>query len=757
MPRRRIREVSEYLWSRGVPALVLFAAMVIAYLCCLPRDLFKGTCYSTVVEDVNGELLGARISDDEQWRFPPVDSVPEKFAASITEFEDRWFRWHRGVNPFSIVRAAVGNIKAGKVTSGGSTITMQVIRLSRQGAKRSLGEKMIEAVLASRLELRCSKEEILALYASHAPFGGNVVGLEAASWRYFGRPPEELSWGESAVLAVLPNSPAMIHPGKNREKLLAKRDRLLDRLRERGYMDDTELELAKDEPLPDEPLPLPQEASHLVEYYCKAFPGQRIRVSLNISLQRQVQAIADRWNDELAKSGINDLAAVVEDVRTGEILAYVGNANPERERPGAKVDIARSPRSTGSVLKPILYCAMLQEGELLPHSLLPDIPVNINGFSPQNFDRQFNGAVHADEALSRSLNVPSVHELRQFGVPRFLDILRRCGISTLTGSADHYGLSLILGGGECTLAEITSMYSKLSASYMYSDTSKTKEDARLRNFPLKDKCAAWWTFEALKEVNRPDEIDLSLVRSAKKIAWKTGTSYGFRDGWAVGVNSEYAVGVWAGNAQGQGAPGLVGGRTAGPVMFDIFNALPSLGVQNGYARSGWFLEPAPGDYIMAETCSESGFLHGPNCESADTLMLPRKAVRSRPCPYHRTVNGVKTFVLPPAMEWYYRSLHPEYSPYVPEDRENHEFMEFIYPENGARIHIPRQLDGSVTGVNFSLAHRISGTTVFWHLDNDYVGETRLLHQLLLTPEPGKHNVTAVDEYGNSVSVSFSVD
>ena len=733
------------------PIIILAAAVLIAYLFCLPRDLFKGTSYSTVIEDRNGELMGARIASDGQWRFPPSDEVPDKFKAAIIEFEDRWFLFHPGVNPVSIVRAAFGNIKAGHVTSGGSTLTMQVIRLSR-GKERTLWQKIIEAVLATRLELRHSKKKILAIYASHAPFGGNVVGLEAASWRYYGRPPQELSWSEAATLAVLPNAPSGIHPGKNREKLLQKRNRLLTSLHKRGKLDSTELELALDEPLPLEPIALPRDARHLADLYAKTKTGERIRTSIDVHIQRQVQEITDQWNDEFSITGINDLAAVVIDVKTGEILSYIGNADPDRKRPGCDVDIARSPRSTGSILKPILYCASLQDGEILPGTLLPDVPVNLNGFSPQNFNREFVGAVPASEALARSLNVPSVHMLRRFGVPRFLDILRKAGLSTLSKSASHYGLSLILGGGEATLLDITSMYAKMSASYQA--TGKMPE--RLKNFPLTDKCALWHTFEALKEVNRPDEMDWRLVGSLKKVAWKTGTSYGFRDAWAVGVTSDYAVGVWAGNAQGQGVPGLTGARTAGPVMFDIFNMLPGKDEENAYAARGWFKEPAPGEYIWMEVCSSSGHLAGPSCERVDTLMLPQKAIRTTPCPYHKTLDGINTFILPPSMEWYYRQHHPEYDPYIPSNKEDYAPMEFIYPEGGAIIYIPRQLDGSVAGATFNLAHRTPDKTVFWHLDNEYMGQTRFIHQMRLTPSPGKHTVTVVDDDGNSLSVGFTI-
>lgn len=711
-------------------ALYAAAIMVVAYMLCLPRDLFKGTEYSTVVEDRNGELLGAHIAADGQWRFPPADTVPERYSTALIQFEDRYFRYHPGVNPISMFRALVGNVKAGHVTSGGSTITMQVIRMSR-GKERTVWQKLVESILATRLELRCSKKKILAMYAAHAPFGGNVVGLEAAAWRYFGRPASQLSWAEAATLAVLPNSPAGIHLGKNRDKLLQKRNRLLKKLLKHGDIDAETCALACDEPLVMQPHPLPNLAPHLTSEYYVSSPGKTIRTGIDASLQKQVNDVTSRWSQEFAMTGIADLAAVVVDVHSGEVVAYCGNADPDRERPGRQVDIAAAPRSTGSILKPMLYCALLQEGEMLPTTILPDIPININGFSPQNFDRKFSGAVHADEALARSLNVPAVHMLRKYGVPKFLDLLRNCGMTTLTRTAADYGLSLILGGAEGCLIDITRMYAGLSLSYQTSDST----------FALNDKAAIWHTFEALKEVNRPDEIDWHLIRSVRRIAWKTGTSFGFRDGWAVGMTPDYVVGVWAGNAGGEGVPGLTGARTAGPVMFDIFNLLPS---------GEWFEEPLPSGYIRAEICPESGYLRSMNCPEADTLKLPRRALRTEPCPYH-TSDG--EFALPPGMEWYYRQNHPEYHGAT---KGAAAVMEFIYPESGSTIYLPRQIDGSVKGTIFHLAHRNPDTTVFWHMDNEYLGETRYIHQMILVPEPGHHTVTVVDVAGNCLSVSFDV-
>jgi len=726
--------------------IILGTVLIVAYLFCLPRDLFKGTSYSTVVTDSAGELLGARIAADGQWRFPEGEAVPEKYATALIQFEDKYFRWHPGVNPVSLLRALWGNIRAGHITSGGSTLTMQVIRMSRR-KERTLWQKGIEAILATRLELRCSKDEILGLYAAHAPFGGNVVGLEAAAWRYFGRPAGELSWGEAATLAVLPNAPASIHPGRARGELLAKRNRLLEGLLRHGKIDSLTYGLACEEPLPEAPHPLPRHAVHLVDHYHQTAPGVRTRTTVRLPLQEQVEEITDRWNREFSAIGAADLAAVVLDVRSGDVLAWCGNANPDWKRPGSQVDIVRAPRSTGSILKPFLYCAMLQEGEILPHTLLPDIPVNMGGFSPQNFDRQFSGAVPASEALARSLNVPAVHMLRQYGVPTFHHLLRSCGLSTLKRSASDYGLSLILGGAEGTLQEITSAYASMAKTYLSGDSTA---------FPLHDRMALWYTFDALKEVNRPDEIDVHLITSVKKVAWKTGTSYGFRDAWAVGVTPDYAVGVWVGNAQGQGVPGLTGARTAGPVLFDLFNLLPARQDKEAYAENGWFLPPVYGEYLQAEVCPESGFLRGVFCDRADTLMLPRKAIRSETCPYHRHIRGRNVFLLPPAMEWYYRQQHPEYTPLTEMDAVLEQPMEFIYPESGSTIHIPRQLNGTLSGIVFQLAHRLPKTTVFWHLDDQYLGETKFIHQMTLLPPEGTHTVTVVDESGNTVSVRFEI-
>lgn len=756
--------------------LILVVLLVSGYALCLPEELFH-VPYSTVVTDRKGELLGARIATDGQWRFPPRKDVPDKIKQCLITFEDKRFYSHWGVDPLAIGRAFCQNIKNRCVVSGGSTLTMQTIRLARHES-RTIGEKLIEIIWATRLELRASKEEILAMYASHAPFGGNVVGLDAAAWRYFGHTAEDLSWAEAATLAVLPNAPSMIHLSKGRDKLLNKRNRLLKQLQEREIIDSSTYELAISEPLPGEPHPLPQVAPHLVSYFYKKRNGAYVQSTLDKGLQTQVEAVAERWSDEFSRSGIRNIAILAIDIQANEVAAYCGNVHFERQEAGYQVDIIQAPRSTGSILKPFLYYAMLKEGSLLPHTLLPDIPLNINGFTPQNFNMQYEGAVPASEALARSLNIPAVTMLRKYGVPKFHKELRQMGFRHMNKPSSHYGLSLILGGAEATLWEVTNAYKNLASSSpsqsearLVKETAKRKRAEDGRKADAEHIGAAWQTLTALTEVNRPGEIDWKSLPSMQTVAWKTGTSYGFRDAWAVGVTPRHAIGVWVGNATGEGKPGLVGAQTAAPVLFDVLNLFPS---------SAWFERPN-GVFIEAEICKQSGYLKGRFCEDTDTLLILPAGLRTEPCPFHRLVtlsadekyrvyeNQLHTestvkkawFTLPPAWEWYYRQRHPEYQPLPPfksgYGEEAASQMQFIYPSANARVTLTKQMDGSEGYLTAELAHSNPHETVFWHLDEDYLGQTQDFHKLSIQPNKGKHTLTAVDGQGNTVSVSFFVD
>ena len=749
------------------------ALLLIWFLLCLPRKLFD-VPYSTVVTDRHGELLGARIARDGQWRFPPVDTVPEKFARCVIAFEDNYFQYHFGVNPVAIVRAFSQNVKARRIVSGGSTITMQTVRLAR-GEKRTVVEKVIEMILATRIECRYSKTEILAMYASHAPFGGNVMGLDAAAWRYFGHSSKDLSWAEAAMLAVLPNAPSMIHLAKNRAALQEKRNRLLRRLRAKKVIDDIDFDLAISEELPSEPQALPQTAPHLVTWFYKQNEGKQTVATVDKNMQIQVESILDRWHSIFVRSDIRNMAAIVIDVHTNEVLAYCGNVKFEDRTSSNQVDIIRSPRSTGSILKPFLYYAALEEGEILPNTLFPDIPLNINGFVPQNFNMQYDGAVPASKVIARSLNIPSVCLLRDFSIPKFHYFLQKAGITTLTKPPSHYGLSLILGGAEATLWDLSFTYADMARALQTMDRVPgkiTQADNRQVLQPVFSPGGVWQVFNAIKEVNRPEEIDWRYIPSMQTIAWKTGTSYGFRDAWAIGVTTRYVVGVWVGNANGEGKPELVGARTAGPVMFDIFNILPA---------ASWFTCPES-EFVEAMVCRQSGHLKGRYCDEADTTLILPNGLRTEACPYHIPVNlspdgryrvyencleagqpavRENRFILPPVWEWYYKQRHPEYKTLPPFmtgcGEDSHLPMAFIYPQGNASVYLPKQLDGSDGEITFDLAHSNNNATVFWHIDADYLGATRNFHKYTFRPSRGKHSITVVDNEGNTLSIGITVE
>ncbi len=430
------QRIKNYILNNKKKSIVSFVLLVVYYFS-LPQTLFEEP-YSTVIESNEGELLAAQIAPDGQWRFPAKDSVPDKFKKCIVYFEDEHFRYHPGFNPVAMVKAIRQNQKAGKVVRGGSTLTQQVIRLSRKNKKRTYFEKAIEIILATRLEFRHSKDKILELYAAHAPFGGNVVGLEMASWRYFGVQAHQLSWAESATLAVLPNAPSLIYPGKNQEKLRRKRNALLLKLHNEGIIDKLTYDLAITEPLPQKPYNVPQIAPHLLQRVAKTNQGERIKTTIDIALQNRINHIARQYHSQYKQNEVHNLAILVIDVQTRNVISYVGNSPTDIDH-DKDVDIISAPRSTGSILKPFLYASMLDDGEILPNTLVPDVPTQISGYTPQNFNLTFDGAVPAQRALSRSLNIPAVLMLQDYGVFKFYDVLQKFQLHDINKHPDHYG------------------------------------------------------------------------------------------------------------------------------------------------------------------------------------------------------------------------------------------------------------------------------------------------------------------------------
>ena len=761
-----------YVWARWGPMDPLFNA---------PR--------STVLLDRHGELLGAMTAGDGQWRFPSGRPLPEKFAICLLEFEDRHFRDHVGVRPQSIARAIRQNVRAGRTVSGGSTITMQVARMARGATGRGYADKLIEALLALRIETRMDKDSILALYTHNAPFGGNVVGLDAAAWRWFGRAPDRLTWAESATLAVLPNAPATVHPGKGRLTLRAKRDRLLARLLAIGAIDSTEWSLATEEPLPGRPLPLPRLAPHLLAtLMAEGHAGERLTTTIDADVQRRAADACERYAARLTANEVHNAAALIMDVATGEVRAYVGNLASAGPHHAQQVDIVRAHRSTGSILKPFLYADMLGSGELLPHMLTADVPTRYDGLMPRNADERYSGAVPASEALARSLNVPAVRWLHAHGTARTLGTLRAMGLHSIDRPADHYGLSLIIGGAESTLWEIAGAYASMARllknhgaggqdyqpadihapMVLQADTGTTGAAAPER--PPLTAASMHFTLAALREVHRPaDEQGWRTFADRERIAWKTGTSTGHRDAWAVGLSDRWCVAVWTGNASGEGRPGLTGTLAAAPLMFDLFGLA---GRADHAVRSVW--DPPYDDMVRAPICPASGHIAAIDCPRADSTWIPAQGLRTAPCPYHHLIqvdgterhrvppgegHAVAWFILTPAMERWYAPAHPLYRP-LPSFRDGRPadgtVMEVLYPEPGGRLLIPVELDGTRGKAVIEAAHRDPDARLFWDIDGTYLGSTTGEHRMAIAPGDGPHLLTLTDDRGHALRHSFAV-
>lgn len=756
----------------------------------LPVPLFSSH-YSTVLYDSSGQLLNVTIAKDEQWRFPPSNVIPEKYTTALIQFEDKRFYDHLGIDFLSIGRALKQNISSNKTVSGASTLTMQTIRLSRNNRERTYVEKIKELFLAVRLELGSSKQKIITNYANHAPFGGNIVGIDAASWRYFGHAPSKLSWSEACMLAVLPNSPSLVRLDRNRNKLLEKRNRLLKKLHEKHIIDSVDYELACGEPLPESYYSFPQ--------LCPLFPKSKIaheKTALtSIDKQSQIHlnnVLEKHYKKYLKGNNIQNACAIIIENKTNKVIAYAGNISSHAlQVENQYVDIIHSNRSTGSILKPILYSAMLSEGSILPHSLVADVPTTFKSFSPKNYNKGFDGAVKASTALARSLNVPAVYMLRKYGNERFHYMLQKSGMTSITKPSSHYGLSLILGGCEGNLFEISSVYSNMArnlqhytannstyhnSEYVLPHFSKTGEDKALNTeTSLFSASSIYYTFKALLNVERPEEeSNWRKFKSSEKIAWKTGTSFGFRDAWSIGVTPKYTVGVWTGNADGEGNPAIIGVMSSAPILFDIFDFLPS--------SDQWFDAPYD-DMKPFKVCKQSGMLASRHCVDTEECQLSQTAEKSINCPYHKPVllsedkqyrvfrncyskEPVDTswMVLPAHWGYFYSKKHAYYSPLPPfhplcisENKQtSSSAIKIVYPHHNSKIYIPTELQGTKSKTVFEAFHTDPNATLFWYIDNEFIRATTEKHKIAINPEYGKHVLHIADQEGNYKKRVFEI-
>jgi penicillin-binding protein 1C len=567
--------------KRGLRIFVLgvVVALLVAFILdrAFPLHLPAPDTGSTVVLARDGTPLRAFADSDGVWRYPTTaKQVSPLYLKALLSYEDRWFYQHPGVNPYALLRGLAGGIRHGHIVSGGSTLTMQVARII-EPIPHTFRGKLVQIFRALQLEAHLSKAQILDLYLNHAPFGGPIEGVEAASWAYLGKPATRLSHAEAALLAVLPQSPSRLRPDRHPQAARAARDKVLRRMRDLGVWSAAEVRDAAIEPVVARSLRAPLSAALLAERLHREQPkARRITSTIDANLQR---AAEDRVSTYLSRLPSHTSAALlVVDNATMEARIYVGTsdfANPQRH---GYIDMVAAPRSPGSTLKPFLYGLALDDGLITSQSLLVDAPQDFGGYKPGNFDEAFSGPVSAAEALQRSLNVPAVDVLDRVGPARFMARLANAGVDLGLPAGAQPNLSIILGGTATRLDNLVGAYTAFANGGIAGTPRYTAEQpARPRR--LLSSGAAWIIRDIL--ASNPADVEggplAGAINRHATVAWKTGTSYGYRDAWSIGVTDRWTVGVWIGRPDGTPSPGQYGAVTALPLLFQIVDMLPARG------------------------------------------------------------------------------------------------------------------------------------------------------------------------------------
>jgi penicillin-binding protein 1C len=554
-----------------------------------PPPLGKDIAFSTRVLARDGRLLRAFATGEGRWRLPAqVADVDPRFFAMLFAYEDKRFRDHHGVDALALARAAFQLISSGRIQSGGSTLTMQVARLLEPRSGRSFAAKLRQIVRAIELERALSKDEILTLYLDLAPYGGNIEGIRAASLAYFGKEPHRLTLGEAALLVALPQSPEGRRPDRSVAAARAARDRVLDRFAASASVPADEIALAKAEAVPGGRRPMPMLAPHAADRaLIGVAPGSEVRLTIDGDLQKSLEELARARARTLASTLGPDiaLAMLVVDNASGEVRAHVGSPDYFDLRRAGQVDLTQALRSPGSTLKPFIYGLGFEDGFIHPETLIDDRPTRYGGYKPQNFDFTFQGTVTVRRALQQSLNLPALAVLDRVGATRLTARLTQAGASLVLPEGEAPGLAIGLGGVGIKLADLTMLYAgiaRLGTALPLRERLELTSHAEEGN-RLMDPVAAWYVSHVLLGTPPPEN------GVPGRVAFKTGTSYGYRDAWSVGFDGRYTIGVWVGRPDGAPVPGLVGRAAAAPILFDAFARLPGSPVPLAHAPSGVLL------------------------------------------------------------------------------------------------------------------------------------------------------------------------
>ena len=729
---------------------------------------------ASVIKDRDGKVLRMFLPSDGARRMhADFDKISPVLKKTLLASEDQWFGYHPGINPISIIRAAIMNVAAGRVVSGASTIPMQIARMA-EPKKRTLRAKSIEAFRALQLKLHHSNDELLEIYLNMLPYGGNIVGVGAASHFYFGHGPETLSLGESALLTTIPRGPVFYDPLRNPQQAREGRNRVMRQLAAKNAFPKDEIKRNMKLPLPDSIRAIPLEAPHFSRMVLQRI-GQvpEIQTTLDSTLQKAAQTKVKNHVSRLRNDDIDNASCEIIHIPTREIRALVGSADFFENGFGGAINLAEKKRSPGSTLKPFIYALAFEQGKLVPDSFVYDIPVDYAGYSPQNYDHMYHGQVTVRQALAKSLNIPAVNALAETGVAEFTDLLKKGGISTLDRGAMGYGLPLALGGCEIKLTELTNLYASLADGGKFKPFSVTGGED-IVSTQLFSPQTSWLVLEMLSSVTRPEMNETwMLTRDMPEAAWKTGTSFGHRDAWAVGVSGDYAIGVWVGNPDGRPRKGISGAVHAGPLLFDLLRLT---------APGGKLPAPPEGSGISeVEVCAHSRQLPGPFCSKRTSICTLSGKTRLHPCTKCRQIfvdgksgyrisgeclgrKGIKTKIVRtiPAKLVRWRAENNLEIPHLPPLAPDCGLIpsgiapKIISPASGTPYLLRKDTPLKFQQIALKAEAGPDSGTLYWFLDGRLVSQGKFDEKLFTEVSVGKHRISVSDEIGRVDAVEFEV-
>jgi len=762
------------LWAITAVNALLVALFAAVYAIPLPE---RDPGWSTVVEYRDGRPAYVFLSPDDKWRLPiELPRIDPKYAVALVALEDKRFWSHHGVDPIAIARAGWSDLTSGHRVSGGSTLSMQLARLLEPRA-RTVPNKLLDMFRALQLDLRRTKTEILEDYLARTPYGDNVEGLESAAWSYFGHGAQQLTPLEIATLLAVPQGPAHYAPSPaNAPRLKARRDAILAKLIAAGVFAqvDAAQALADTTPVPEHLRPMPRDAPHVaVSLRARHRDELRIRSTLDAGAQALVERQVHLRAPELQRKGIHAGTVVVVDHHTREVVALVGNLDFADSLHGGQIAMYDRARSPGSTLKPFLYAIAIDRGLALPEYLVADVPSQYGTYRPRNFDNDWAGLVTLKTALSRSLNLPFIDLLQQLGVEPFVGELERMGVAAARMQPGQYGLSMIVGGIELTPLEVAGMYATLAENGVY-EPIRLVATPPVAPQPIFGSGAAWLTRQALSIKDRPDFPRRREGNGMPaEIHWKTGTSFGFRDAWAVGSGPQYTAVVWTGNVDNKPSADLIGSEAAGPLLFDVLEGLADT------SRKPAPVVP-PDDLALVDVCSYSGHIAGDACEHRVKALAPIHSVPTAPCPYHQaydvdrlTARAVlpachaaghdydrKSFVVLPSSVNAWLAERNRAIPEAPVFDDGCAVDPggappiMITPSDGQVVTL---LPGVPAGNQVvPLAASTRAPTLSWFVDGALIGTTPASQRVYWTPSRGKHQVVVADDAGRKAQRSLDV-